>query len=264
MGIIVMLIITVAAFFVLKIFFSTAISIILAVAFLICWYILNRYSSSTGLIKANLKSYFISRKRGLSVEKALKNMVRARYPVSKKNQELIMSTHERVEGITRERNDRDRVRGLVYLIYCHENGDPPINDSYKINLDKVLGKIDKIYDSMCRRYDISNDKDENITNEKIPINPQKDADAYCNQGYLSILEGNLDIAIANFTEALHMDPICDKGFYNRGFALSLKGDLDSALSDAEKALELDSHNERYFNFVAEIKTKLEAEKNNKK
>ena len=255
MGILVMLIITVAAFFVLKMFFSTAVSIILAVAFLICWYILNYYSSSTGLIKANLKSYFISRERGLPAEEALKNMAHARYPVSKKNQALVISMYER---IIKDTNERDRVRGLVYLIYCHENGDPPINYSYK-----VLGKIDKIYDSMCSKYDISNDENKNITSEKISVNPQKDADAYCNQGHICILEGKLDIAIANFTEALYLDSICDKGFYNRGFAFSLKGDLDSALSDAKKALKLNSHNEKYSNFVVELKTKLKAEKNGK-
>jgi len=256
MEILFMLVITVAAFFGLKIFFSTVVSIILAVTLHICWLILNRYSSSTGLIKANLKSYFISRKRGFPVEEALKNMVRARYPISKRNQALVTSMRE--SGVN-DSNEHERVKTLVYYIFCHENGDPPRNYAYK-----VLGKIDKIYDSMCRRYDISNNKDENISNEKIPINPQKNADAYCDQGYLGILEGNLDIAIANFTEALHMDPIYDKGFYNRAFALSLKGDLDSALSDAKKALKLNSHNETYSNFVAELKTKLKAENGNMK
>ena len=50
--------------------------------------------------------------------------------------------------------------------------------------------------------------------------------------------GNIDLAIADFTKAIELDPQYAVAYSNRGNAKRLKGDLDGSLADFDKAIEL--------------------------
>ena len=54
-----------------------------------------------------------------------------------------------------------------------------------------------------------------------------------NRGLAYLARGNLDAAIADFDEALRLDPADADTHVNRGTALQLKGDLERALADYE-------------------------------
>ena len=51
-------------------------------------------------------------------------------------------------------------------------------------------------------------------------------------------EGKLDQAIADFDEAIHLDPTSAEAYYSRGVAYRTKGDMDKANSDFAKAKHL--------------------------
>lgn len=50
--------------------------------------------------------------------------------------------------------------------------------------------------------------------------------------------GNLDAAIADYTEALHLNPSYFQAYNNRGLAYSHKGDLEKAIADYDEAIRL--------------------------
>jgi tetratricopeptide (TPR) repeat protein len=60
--------------------------------------------------------------------------------------------------------------------------------------------------------------------------------------------GYLDLAISDFTEALHLDNGLAKAYYNRGYAYSEQGDFVKAVKDFEKADSLSYHEEALFWF----------------
>ena len=69
--------------------------------------------------------------------------------------------------------------------------------------------------------------------------------AYLNRGnaYLARGEdGDLELAVAEFSRAIEMKPDSARGHFNRGLALSALDDLDGALADLRRAQELDSAN----------------------
>ena len=51
-------------------------------------------------------------------------------------------------------------------------------------------------------------------------------------------EGDMDRAIADYTEALRLDPKYTFAYYNRGDAYRYNGDLDRAIADYTEALRL--------------------------
>src|SRR5262249_23863527 len=61
----------------------------------------------------------------------------------------------------------------------------------------------------------------------------------CQQGVRRHAQGDFAAAIADFSEALRLDPGYAEAWNNRGVAHQAAGDLDPALADYEEALRLD-------------------------
>ncbi len=59
------------------------------------------------------------------------------------------------------------------------------------------------------------------------------------RGYFSSLEGNLDAAIRDYTEAIRIDPAFARAFNNRGIAFKTKDALDEAIRDFNEATRID-------------------------
>ncbi len=74
--------------------------------------------------------------------------------------------------------------------------------------------------------------------EALRLNPQY-VHAYYNRGIAHYSRGNLDEAIADYSETIRLHPQYVDSFYNRGNALYDKGDLDGAIADYTQVLRLD-------------------------
>lgn len=61
------------------------------------------------------------------------------------------------------------------------------------------------------------------------------------RGVSYLNQGHLDQAIADFTQAVQLDPNFDAAFNDRGGAYQARGDLDHAIADYDQALRLDLH-----------------------
>ena len=90
--------------------------------------------------------------------------------------------------------------------------------------------------------------------EAIRLDP-KYAQAYYNRGY-AYWKGDFDKAIADFTEAIRLDPKYAKAYCSRGICLQDKGDYDKAIADYTEAIRLDpKYAKAYYNrgmaYVAE-------------
>lgn len=67
---------------------------------------------------------------------------------------------------------------------------------------------------------------------------QKDAAYFREMGYFSVAKGDLDQAIADFSEAVRLDPQMTNAFYMRGLCRNRKGDFDGAIADFSEAIRL--------------------------
>ena len=70
-------------------------------------------------------------------------------------------------------------------------------------------------------------------------NEQQAVDAY-NRGVDHFNQGELDKAIADFTEAIRLNPKLAGAYFNRGFAYVNKGELNQAVGDWTEAIRLDT------------------------
>jgi tetratricopeptide (TPR) repeat protein len=77
--------------------------------------------------------------------------------------------------------------------------------------------------------------------EALRLDP-KNATAYSNRAYVYSGKGDTDRAIADLTEAIRLDPKFVKAYSNRGVAYSGKGDTDRAIADYNEAIRLDPKN----------------------
>ena len=66
----------------------------------------------------------------------------------------------------------------------------------------------------------------------------EEANAYFMRGIACAKQGELDQAIAAFSEFIRLKPDCAEGHGSRGFAYSEKGDLDRAIADFSQAIRL--------------------------
>lgn len=74
-----------------------------------------------------------------------------------------------------------------------------------------------------------------------------DADAYYERGIAWLDKGELDKAIADFTQSIRLDPQFSDPYSERGVAWHLKGEYDKAIADCSEAIRLapknaDGHN----------------------
>jgi tetratricopeptide (TPR) repeat protein len=65
---------------------------------------------------------------------------------------------------------------------------------------------------------------------------QQWAAAYLTRAHVWQKTGDLDRAIADYSEALRLNPANDTAFVNRGWAYSLMGQTDEAIADYTEAL----------------------------
>ncbi|MEO8606837.1 MAG: tetratricopeptide repeat protein [Chloroflexota bacterium] len=73
--------------------------------------------------------------------------------------------------------------------------------------------------------------------EAIGQNPTY-AEAYGNRGNVYFAKGDLDAALTDYNQVLQLDPTVALGYYNRGIARSYKGDVDGAIADYSEAIGL--------------------------
>ncbi|HEY1209576.1 MAG TPA: tetratricopeptide repeat protein [Terracidiphilus sp.] len=92
--------------------------------------------------------------------------------------------------------------------------------------------------------------------------PQKNqANAYYNRGYEYWNKDEYDLAIANYSEAIRLDPTLVEAYNNRALCLFDKGEYDRALPDYEKALQLDpKHTNAYYGLGNLYRAKAEYSK----
>jgi tetratricopeptide (TPR) repeat protein len=64
--------------------------------------------------------------------------------------------------------------------------------------------------------------------------------AYSNRGVKWVAKGDIDRAIADFSEAIRLEPKLGVAYRNRGGAWSAKGDYDRAIADFNEVIRLDS------------------------
>ena len=76
-------------------------------------------------------------------------------------------------------------------------------------------------------------------NEAIRINP-KSAEFFGNRGAVYMTKRNYESAIADLSEAIRLDPNDTLAFFNRGNAYTYKNDLDHAVADYTEAVRLDA------------------------
>ena len=78
-------------------------------------------------------------------------------------------------------------------------------------------------------------------------NRQDTSIAYNNRGLAHYDKEDYDRAIADFTQAIRLDPKFGKAYDARANAYSDKGDHDRAIADYNEAIRIDSANPRAFN-----------------
>ena len=77
--------------------------------------------------------------------------------------------------------------------------------------------------------------------EAIRLDPEF-AEAYCGRGISYRNKGEYDKAIADYTEAIRLDPKLADAYCSRGIAYEQKGEIDSAIGDYMEAIRLNPKN----------------------
>ena len=72
------------------------------------------------------------------------------------------------------------------------------------------------------------------------------ANAYFNRGIAWLAKGDRDRAIADYGEAIKLKPDDADYYYNRGIAWSAKGDRDRAIADYDQAIRLDPKDSEFY------------------
>ena len=82
--------------------------------------------------------------------------------------------------------------------------------------------------------------------EAIKLDPNH-PEAYNNRGYAKFKLGDLRGAIADYTEAIKLNPNDPDAYYNRGVAKYELGNLEGAVADYTKAIKLNPNNSKAYN-----------------
>jgi hypothetical protein len=113
--------------------------------FLVGWSLYTKRLLHIGLMKANMHAYFDARWMGVNHQEAILKVIKYRYPFSQEERAFVKSMFDK---ISQSDNEKGHLKALIYVMHCHEANRPPkLNSS-----DKVLLKIERIYDSINSRY----------------------------------------------------------------------------------------------------------------
>ncbi|HEY9614239.1 tetratricopeptide repeat protein, partial [Allocoleopsis sp.] len=74
-------------------------------------------------------------------------------------------------------------------------------------------------------------------NQALQIDPN-DADTYYNRGYAQHTLGRYDQALADYTQAIQLNPKFAQAYSNRGYTYFVLKNYQQAITDATKAIEL--------------------------
>jgi len=140
--------------------------------------------------------------------------------------------------------------GLVEIL---EQGKSPLkNINAVLNNNQVIDEERAIQyaEAYSRRgiaYYYKEQYDEAIADytQAIILNPQ-DEDTYCNRGTAYNDKKQYDQAIADYTQAIAINPQCDDAYYNRGIVYSNKEQNDQAIADYTKAITINQQHERAY------------------
>jgi lipoprotein NlpI len=96
-------------------------------------------------------------------------------------------------------------------------------------------------------YNAKGDSDRAIAdyNEAIRLDP-KDAAAYNSRSIAYNAKGDFDRAIADYNQAIQLDPNAAR-YFNRGYSYNAKGDFDRAIADYNEAIRLDPKDAAAYN-----------------
>ena len=104
----------------------------------------------SGIIKANIRTYFKARKKGLSVDEALSWVIQSRYPESKEHQVTVAEEYlDRVKHQNLN-TEEEKVVALVYEIVEYEDPTPtksPFGFGFEEE-EKLVNKITDTYQIM--------------------------------------------------------------------------------------------------------------------
>jgi tetratricopeptide (TPR) repeat protein len=79
------------------------------------------------------------------------------------------------------------------------------------------------------------------------IRLEPDDAAYGNRGALREIKQEYELALADFDEAIHLDPKSANAYYNRGYARFMMNQFDEAIVDFDQAVQLDPQFVRAYN-----------------
>jgi tetratricopeptide (TPR) repeat protein len=124
-------------------------------------------------------------------------------------------------------------------ICAEASGDEAISACTRV-ITSRRGNLSQAYYNRAIEYRNKGEIDRAIADydEAIRLDP-KDANAYTNRGRAYFAKGNNDRAIAEYDEAIRLDPKNKIAYNNRGSAYEAKGDNDRAIADYNVAIRLD-------------------------
>ncbi len=82
--------------------------------------------------------------------------------------------------------------------------------------------------------------------QKQATTPEENAVILLCRGFAYGTKGDMDKAVADFTEAIRLDPKSPEAHFNRGNAFLRKGDLDKAIADFTESIRLDPRHAETF------------------
>lgn len=115
-----------------------------------------------------------------------------------------------------------------------DSGGPVLNNRGEVVAIHHSHNTEEQVRLMARHVDVSELKD--FLSEVRPLLSTRTAEDWLARGERDLERDRLDLAIADFTEALKREPDLAAALYGRGHAFYTKGDYETALSDLDEAV----------------------------